>query len=82
MSLKIFQKKLTQNHFSFLKVCYNKNEKMFIAGFDYVINKLKPKNVIVYGRMPDKIFCLAKMYGINLIQFESEFALSRKKGVV
>ena len=48
---------------------------MFITGFDYVINKLKPKTVIVYGRMPDKIFCLAKMQGICLLPFESEFIL-------
>ena len=54
---------------------------MFTRGFDYVINKLKPKTVIVYGRMPDKIFCLAKMQGIKLISFESEFSLSHKKGV-
>ena len=54
---------------------------MFIAGFDYVVNKLKPKTVIVYGRMPDKIFCLAKIQGINLIQFESEFSLSHLKEV-
>ena len=32
--------------------------------------------------MPDKIFCLAKMYGVKLIPFESEFALSHKKEVV
>lgn len=57
-------------------------KQMFIRGFDYIVQALKPKNIIVYGRMPDKIFCLAKMYGINLIQFESEFALSRKKEVV
>ena len=54
---------------------------MFITGFDYVINKLKPKTVIVYGRMPDKIFCLAKMQGIELIPFESEFSLSHPKEV-
>lgn len=56
-------------------------KKMFIAGFDYAINRLKPQTVIVYGRMPDKIFGLARMYGINLIPFESEFSLSHKKGV-
>ncbi len=57
-------------------------KQMFIRGFDYVVQALKPKNIIVYGRMPDKIFCLAKMYGINLIQFDSEFALSHKKEVM
>ena len=56
-------------------------KKMFIAGFDYAINRLKPKIVIVYGRMPDKIFGLARMYGINLIPFESEFSLSHQKEV-
>ena len=54
---------------------------MFIRGFDYVINKLKPKTVIVYGCMPDKIFALAKMQGVFLIPFESEFSLSHKKEV-
>ena len=56
-------------------------KRMFIAGFDYVVNKLNPQTVIVYGRMPDKIFCLARMYGIELIPFESEFGLTHKKGV-
>lgn len=56
-------------------------KQMFIRGFDYVVQALKPKNIVVYGRMPDKLFCLAKMYGINLIQFESEFAISHKKEV-
>ena len=54
---------------------------MFIAGFDYAVNRLKPKNVLVYGRMPDRIFGLARMYGIKLIPFESEFGLSHRKGV-
>ena len=57
------------------------NKKMFIAGFDYVMNKLTPKTIIVYGRMPDKIFNLAQMYGIELIHFESEFSLSHRKEV-
>lgn len=55
--------------------------KMFIDGFDYVLKVLKPKNIVVYGRMPDKIFRHAKVYGINLIHFESEFSLSHKKEV-
>ncbi|MBR2070292.1 MAG: DUF4417 domain-containing protein [Clostridia bacterium] len=58
-----------------------KGKNMFIAGFDYVINKLKPKTILVYGRMPEKIFCLAKMQNIKLIPFESEFSLSHKKEV-
>ena len=56
-------------------------KRMFIRGLDYVVMELNPENIIVYGRMPDKIFCIAKMYGINLVQFESEFAASHKKEV-
>lgn len=60
-----------------IKTIEGKN--MFIAGFDYVINRLEPKTVIVYGRMPDKIFALAKLQGIRLISFESEFSLTHPK---
>lgn len=56
-------------------------KQLFIQGFDYVIQKLTPKNIIVYGRAPEKLFCLAKMFGINIIQFESNFGLSHKKEV-
>lgn len=52
-------------------------KKMFIAGFDYVVNELRPKTIIVYGQMPDKIFCIARMFDIQLIQFDSEFSISR-----
>jgi hypothetical protein len=54
---------------------------MFISGFDYVVRKLQPQKIIVYGRMPQKIFCLAEMFGIELIRLVSEFELSHKKGV-
>ena len=53
----------------------------FISGFDYAVKKLKPKDIVIYGRTPEKIFSLARMYGINLIHFESEFSLSHKKEV-
>lgn len=56
-------------------------KRMFIRGFDYVLQALKPKTVIVYGKMPEKIFCLARLYGVQLICFESEFAQTHKKGV-
>ena len=54
---------------------------MIIEGFYYAVKALGPKNIVVYGRMPDKIFCFAKLYGINLIPFESEFSLSHKMEV-
>ena len=54
---------------------------MFITGFNYVVNKLKPKTIIIYGAMPERIFNVVKNQGIKLIQFESEFSLSHKKEV-
>lgn len=62
-----------------IKTIYEKNK--FILGFDHVINNLQPQTVIVYGGMPDKIFGLAKMQGIRLIHFESEFGLVHTKEV-
>lgn len=54
-----------------------KNE--FIAGLDYVVEKLRPKNIVVYGSAPSKIFCLAKMFGINVLQFDSQFNRTHKR---
>lgn len=56
------------------------DKKRFIAGFDYVVEKLQPKTVIVYGRDPDKIFNITQMRGIRILPFESEFSKSHKKG--
>ena len=39
------------------------------------------KGIIVYGRAPSKIFCLAKLCGVEVIAFESDFGLSHKKEV-
>lgn len=56
-------------------------KQLFTQGFDYVIQKLKPKTVIVYGRSPERIFNIARMYGIKIVSFESNFGLSHKKEV-
>ena len=56
------------------------DKKRFIAGFDYVVENLQPKTVIVYGRDPGKIFNIAQMRGIRILPFESEFSKSHKKG--
>ena len=58
------------------------NKKLFIRGFDYVIQKLIPKTVIVYGRAPEKLFCIARLYGAKIIAFESNFGLTHKKEVI
>ena len=63
-----------------IKSIYNK--KMFINGIDYIVGRLKPQNIIVYGRVPNKIFSLIEMLGIKIYQFESDFAKQHKKEVI
>lgn len=60
-----------------IKIVDDKNR--FIDGFDYIVEKLEPRTVIVYGRAPGKIFNLAQMKGINIISFESEFGKTHRK---
>lgn len=57
----------------------NSDKINFIDGLDYTIQKLTPKNIVVYGRIPEKLFCIARMYNTNIMQFESEFALAHKE---
>lgn len=57
-----------------------KEDKIFFkVGLAYMVNRLSPKNIIVYGGVPDSIFKPYKDMGINIIAFESEFSKSRKQ---
>ena len=51
----------------------------FKKGLEELIKRLSPQNIIVYGAAPEEIFWEYKNSGINIIQFESEFAKSRKQ---
>ena len=51
----------------------------FKSGLRELLIRIKPKNIIVYGAAPDEIFGEYRENGINIIQFESEFAKSRKQ---
>ncbi len=57
-------------------------KQLFTRGFDYVVQKLAPKRIIVYGRASERLFCIARLYGIEVMSFESDFGLSHKKEVV
>ena len=46
-----------------------------------MVQRLSPKNIIVYGSVPDSIFKPYKDMGINIIVFESEFSKSRRQVV-
>ena len=51
----------------------------FKKGLEELIKRLSPQNIIVYGAAPNEVFGKYKSSGINIIQFESEFAKSRKQ---
>lgn len=51
----------------------------FKIGLAVLVQKLSPKNIIVYGRAPDSIFKPYRNKGINIIAFESKFAEIRKR---
>ncbi len=56
------------------------DRKYFIEGLDYVVKKLKPKTIIVYGAAPDYIFDKYKKQGVKFLQFDSETAKAHKAG--
>lgn len=48
-----------------------------IEGLDVVVKALQPKIIIVYGSAPDSIFEKYKKMGIEILQFDSDYAISR-----
>ena len=53
----------------------------FAEGLDYVVDKLKPNTLIVYGTTPDTIFSRYKNSGITVLQFDSDCMIAHKKAV-
>lgn len=54
---------------------------LFKSGLKVAVERLTPKNIIVYGAAPDDIFGECKKRGIQITAFESEFSKSRKQVV-
>lgn len=52
----------------------------FVEGLDYIVKKLKPKTIVVYGATPDYIFEKYKKQGIRILQCNSETAKAHKAG--
>lgn len=50
----------------------------FIEGLEAVVSRLRPIAIIVYGAAPESIFGKYSSQGIEIVQFDSSFALSRK----
>lgn len=53
----------------------------FIKGLEFTVQKLKPKTIIVYGTAPDYIFDKYRKHGIEILQFDSAFAVAHRKAV-
>lgn len=54
------------------------NREYLEKGLAYVVRKLKPRTVIVYGTAPNEIFGKYKGRGIEILQFDSDIKKSRK----
>ena len=54
----------------------------FIEGLEYVIQRLKPKTIIVYGTAPNIIFEEYKKSGIEILQFDSDYMVAHRKVVM
>lgn len=50
----------------------------FEKGLAETVRRLQPQTIIVYGAAPDSIFRKYKKLGIQIVQFDSEFAVSHK----
>lgn len=56
-------------------------KKHFTKGLDAVIDKLGPKKVLVYGTLPDDVFKLHQLFGIEFLAYPSEIKLYHKGGI-
>ncbi len=54
------------------------DREIFVDGLEYVVKTLQPKTIIVYGSTPDAIFKRYKEKGIEIFQFDSDYAVSRR----
>jgi len=55
-----------------------KDRELFKEGLEFVIRKLRPLNIVIYGSLPKDILEICEAGSVNVLQFKSEFALSRE----
>lgn len=48
------------------------DRELFIRGLDYVVEKLEPKKIILYGSNPENIFSLVRFQGIDIVHYPSK----------
>ena len=56
------------------------DRKFFVEGLEYIIGVLRPAAIIVYGAAPNDIFKKYKDAGITILQFDSDFMVTHRKG--
>lgn len=54
-----------------------RDRELFIAGLTYVINNLTPSHIVFYGAVPEDVMEICSVRKVKVLQFPSEFALSR-----
>lgn len=57
-----------------------KEKEIFIAGLEYIIDKLTPKTMIVYGTTPEDVFGKYKERGIKILPYESKISQVHGRG--
>ena len=58
------------------------DRKIFAEGLDYVVKRLKPVAIVIYGSAPAYIFNKYRAMGISIHQFDSDISTSMKKEVI
>lgn len=53
----------------------------FANGLAYIVAELQPRTIIVYGTAPKDIFDPYRAVGIQILQFDSDYALAHRKAV-
>ena len=56
------------------------DRKFFLEGLAVIVEIIQPSVIVVYGTANNKYFGKYKERGIQIVQFDSEFASSHKKG--
>ena len=49
----------------------------FVNGLNHIVHTIHPSRIVVYGNAPDEVFGKYRDAGIQIIQFDSDFAKSR-----
>jgi len=57
------------------------DREIFLKGLDVIVNRLEPAVIVVYGAAPEKYFKKYEKLGIQIVQFDSNYATSHKEVV-